>query len=99
MLPHPIYPLSGFVAKVITAEVSAQEQDERHARAVSRLQLMDLGRLLFATFVRVREIASRLGFDEDWEPVLAELLGLDHHVDRDIDLESLADGQVHAEGV
>ena len=45
----------------------------------------------------VREVARRLGLDQDRKSVHAEYLRLDHAVDRDIDFVGLPYGQVHAE--
>ncbi len=39
---------------------------------------MDLGRLFLAPLVGIGEVARRLGPDEDGQPILPQILGLDH---------------------
>lgn len=71
MLPHPVYPLCDLVPQIVASEVAAEKQYERHGRAVGRLELMDLRRLFLAALIRVREVARRLGFDKNREPILS----------------------------
>ena len=63
MLPNPVDPLGGLVAQIVRAKVPAEEQDKAHVFAKRRLELVDLGRFLFAALVGVGEVARRLGFD------------------------------------
>ena len=67
MLPYPIDSLGRFVAKVVAAEIAAEEKDERDGRAVRCLQLVNLGGLFLATLVGIREVACGFGLDQDWE--------------------------------
>ena len=76
MLPDPIDALGSFVAQVVTTKVATEKQHERHGFAIGSLKLVDLGGFFFAPLVGVGEVTRRLGFDQDRQPILAELLGL-----------------------
>jgi hypothetical protein len=65
MFPDPVDPLRCFVAQITGVEVSAKKQNQLDVFAMLRPQLANLGRFLFAALVRVREIAGRLGLDEE----------------------------------
>src|SRR6266705_313598 len=84
MLPHPVDAFGGLVSQTVTAEVAAQKKDEPHTLTVGRLELVELRGLFLAALVGIREVARRLGLNADRQAILPRLLGLDHHIDRNV---------------
>ena len=72
-------------------KINTEEWLECHRIAQSSLELANLRGLLFAPLVGVRKVARRLGFDQNGQPILAQLSGLDHDVNRNVDLMRLPD--------
>src|SRR5260370_32513827 len=87
MFPYPVYALSGLIAKVPAIEVPAQEEHEAHDCAILETKLSDFRRLLLASLVRVREVASRFRLYK--ERGAARRGGARHHDGVDWDVDSL----------
>src|SRR5204862_6187966 len=98
-LHHPVYSFGRFVSKIVAAEIDAKEENEADIVAIGCLELMDLRRLLFAPLVCVREITRRFRFNQNRQAFPTRFLWLDDYIDRDIDLPSRSNRQVHAKGV
>ncbi len=91
--------LEEYLRDPVAAEVAAKEQNVRNGGSIGRLKLANLRCLLLSSLIRVCEIARRLRFDQDWQPILSRLLGLDRRVNWNVHLKRLADWHVHVEHV
>ncbi len=86
MFPHPINAFGGLVAEITAVKVSAQKEVEANLLTVGAAELGHLDSLFLAALVRVGEVASGLGFEENRE--VSGLSGLWHDdgINRNIDL-------------